>query len=485
MNCLKSQNQCINTVMFPGSIAPSSYHPESFLRNHNTRLIYIPFKRPDCFPCAYAAAAPTHIPAILAINPSLSANLFCIHFHGNACDIGQIAVCAQREGNAFNAHYLLVEYPSFGFCNGYPNEVVMDEVAIVAHQFVVREFLVPSSQVVLIGRSIGTGPACSLASYLQQLGTPPLAVILQSPFSSIRDAASDLLGCVSFFMLDRWPNWQRLVGSGSSVIRCPVLFLHADMDKIIKVSHSMVLHEQRQKFDLPSELFIQRSNDRMIKGHNFFDYERDVVQPGRDFLLRRVAELQSGGVRLTAIKIPSPALELAVVVPLEYAKSRENDAAEHMLQSGSPPAPKKTSWGKCDRLVQASWCCCPCVFCTEAMCACTILSVRECCIISHLYTPVMDYKRLRPQDGSQGSLYNLLVRKKSFERIQNQEELARNAKKTEVVNPLNAAAAKSASAPALATAVAADEDDFPTATIIHTRYPSRPGTNKGLDYVPG
>ena len=43
---------------------------------------------------------------------------FCIFFHGNACDLGDIRKCAEYEAKAYNAHFLVVEYPRFGLSHG-------------------------------------------------------------------------------------------------------------------------------------------------------------------------------------------------------------------------------------------------------------------------------------------------------------------------------------------------------------------------------
>lgn len=515
MDCLKSQNQCINTVMFPGAYTPSSFNAETFKGSHNLRLLYIPFRKKDCSSFSYMFSAPQHIPVLLAINPNAAVtNLFCLHFHGNACDIGQISICAQRESQAFNAHYLLVEYPGFGISSGYANEVVMDEVAQIVYDFVIEELKIPHSQIVLIGRSIGTGPSCRLASKLQLNQHPPAAVILQSPFTSIRDAAGDLLGCISFFMLDRWPNWSTLVGRDNSVIRCPVLFIHADCDKVIRFSHSQIMHNERLQCGLPSELFVQRSTEKFTKGHNFFDYDRDVVQPGRDFLQRMIANNKN--TRFGALHLPITALELAQIVPLEYVvwspsidSNDSNKSSSRALNSnimssdGTTPSASIKPRSKCDRWVYMSWCCCPCLFCTEGFVACSIGCCFEALIYTGIYTPAVDYKRMKPKALRQGTIFNLLMRRKSFERLITEEE-AKNRGNIEVINPLNTssqsqqrldAVNRIKSRPLLASSSSRADvivEDYPEATIIIRKPPvpvaakiHEDGDEKTLDFVPG
>jgi hypothetical protein len=105
--------------------------------------------------CSYVDAAPRHIPALIVINKTRKAKFFCIHFHGNACDIAQIAICAEKESKRFDANYLIVEFPRYGIALGHPNELVMNEMAKSVYYFVVNELGIDHSRIVIIGRSIG------------------------------------------------------------------------------------------------------------------------------------------------------------------------------------------------------------------------------------------------------------------------------------------------------------------------------------------
>ena len=434
-----------------------SYTMDRYQRSQKLSLIFIPFQGSCKSSMTSCFASPTMIPALLYVNTSGKANRFCINFHGNACDVGQIALCAEKEGRALNAHYLLVEYPRFGVADGHPNEVTLNQVSLSVHSFVLREFDVKASEIILLGRSIGTGPVCELASELTKMNQAPAAVILQSPYSSIRDVTYDLLGCVNFFLLDRWQNWRKLVGSieDPSVIKCPVLFIHADGDKVINYHHSLLMHEYRVKCGLPSELFVQKSDAHFVKGHNFFDYDRDVVVPSVEFMTRVAqkkfqinAPIASGTNTLHAstssttletkedtpsstnnhtpriITLKREALEHFSVIPAHF---QGRFTQEQDLEFKGNSSIFKSL--KCTYDVYMGWCCCPCSFCAEcnvAWCYNSMLYVaqRTCCV------PVFDYQSLRPAgDPSKNTLFTALFRPAEFGKSVREDEAASSAGK--------------------------------------------------------
>lgn len=64
----------------------------------------------------------------------------------------------------------------------------------------------PSQNIIICGRSIGTGPSCYIASKYKNIG----ALALISPFTSIRKVVEDGLGKVgtmaSIIVKERFPN---------------------------------------------------------------------------------------------------------------------------------------------------------------------------------------------------------------------------------------------------------------------------------------
>ena len=502
MDCLKSCNICVNTLVLPGSIAKSSYCTNDYsncAESNGLKLLFVPIED-DSFSLG-CSNFPKFIPVLLNIGAHNSASIFCIHFHGNACDIGEVGACALSEGYTFTSHYMIVEYPMFGIAEGFPSEAVINSIARSVHKFVTNELKFPSERIVLIGRSIGTGPACSLASYLESINKPPAALILHAPYTSLSDAAYDLLGCFSYLFLNRWENWTRLCGvklqtigrsqkrgsknignmkiadvneskevfspilhnhnnlilssSPSSteisvqqifdhessdnkscavdeiyngnmrnyqnspdngVIKCPVLFIHADKDLIIDCHHSQMMHNLRIEAGLTSVLYIQKSVEGFAKGHNYFDYSNEVVIPSRDFLHKYVPYARPQNLDLKDITA-------ACTVPVGFSKytnskgykcpSRdENDTTDKKEENGGKndrnldsnaldrEKDKNDHKSRCDQCWGSSyavntncrWILCPCVFCLESSLACLFSSITYCYHYLSNTTPVFQYE---------------------------------------------------------------------------------------------
>lgn len=115
---------------------------------------------------------------------------------------------------------------------------------------------------------MGSGPACHLASKHK-----PCALLLLSPYTSLRDAVKSLLGSIpSLLVKDRFLN--------SEVIRhvsAPTLIVHGQSDTLIPFSHSQNLHMQCGG---PSKLIMPKKMT-----HNEFDMIKDLFEPMRQFFV--------------------------------------------------------------------------------------------------------------------------------------------------------------------------------------------------------
>ena len=369
LNIVKSANECVNSIIFPGMTFKATYFPRLFNAEiaRNARMIYIKQTIPfNIRSCCFTWDLPSSLPALIVWNEYVNTNIFIIYFHGNATDISQVYRFSQRQSRVFNAHFLAVEYPRYGFAGCNSNEDTINHCAKMDHKFVTEVLKVPSNRIIIFGNSIGTGPTCNLSSYLTEINQPPAAVILHSPFTQLNDVAEDILGCLKYCILNRWENWKLLIYSdeidSQSIIQSPVLFIHADNDKIIDYEQSRILHETRLNQGLSSMIFTQQSNEDFNKGHNYFDYLTDLEIPILNFITNHVNHKSENSdinknvdsnIHLN-IFIDINIIDEYSLIPIEY----QNIELETFTKYN------------CSLLTR--WSLCPCMFCLELSCATTI-----------------------------------------------------------------------------------------------------------------
>lgn len=174
----------------------------------------------DCVPCLFL--------------PYSSARFLVFYVHSNAEDIGRCHAFCSSVRAQFQVHVLAVEYPGYGICPGAPcNEQSVTENAFVAFRFVREVLSWPLDSILIMGRSIGCGPAISLAVRYQVSG-----VIIVCPMLSVKDLVKDVAGPLSYMVHeDRFPNKDRV-----PLIRSPLLVVHGQKDIMIPCRHGIELY---------------------------------------------------------------------------------------------------------------------------------------------------------------------------------------------------------------------------------------------------
>jgi uncharacterized protein len=148
-----------------------------------------------------------------------------IFFHGNGEIIDFLP--EQMEGfRAMGIGVLLVEYPGYGRSTGQTSEESITAVAAAAYDTIVKLADVDPTRVIAFGRSLGCGPACAVSRL-----RPLAALVLQSPFTSIRPLARRFL-VPGFLVRDVYDNRSAL-----AVYPGPVLIMHGRFDDIIPFAH--------------------------------------------------------------------------------------------------------------------------------------------------------------------------------------------------------------------------------------------------------
>lgn len=172
-----------------------------------------------------------------------------IYSHGNAEDIGQnIDIFEALHDRGFGV--IAYDYPGYGLSPGKPTEASTQQALQKVWDYAINSGISPSS-IVIVGRSIGTGPSVWLASR-----TKPAGLILIAPLKSVYSVAFGY----PIFPGDHFPNYKRIAD-----IHTPLLVIHGEMDNIIPISHGQEIH---QKSPASNKFFTKIENS----GHNDLFY---------------------------------------------------------------------------------------------------------------------------------------------------------------------------------------------------------------------
>ena len=191
-----------------------------------------------------------------------------VYFHGNAEDVSTSYDFSMKMSITFRCHVMAVEYPGYGLYQQESSsaETILENARLVV-EYLTKTLRYEERDIVLVGRSMGTGPACFLASNCKNLA----ALILISPYTSLKAATRTLLGSLaSMLVRERFDNLTAI-----TKVRCPTLIIHGQSDTLIPESHAIELH---QNCAGPSKLIMPKNMT-----HNDYDIHSDLVKPIQQF----------------------------------------------------------------------------------------------------------------------------------------------------------------------------------------------------------
>ena len=195
--------------------------------------------------------------------------IYGIFFHGNAEDINLANEMLSHIRSTLSINIIAPEFAGYGIYSGYPTEGQLFNDAINVFDYMVNEMKINANNIIIFGRSLGTSIATHLASKRESA-----ALILISPFLSIRHMIKDILGrFISFAIKDRFKS-----GDAIKDVKSPILIIHGQVDSIIKYYHATELYNRTTA---PCELILPEYMD-----HNEFDFYHEFSEPLQDFISR-------------------------------------------------------------------------------------------------------------------------------------------------------------------------------------------------------
>lgn len=173
-----------------------------------------------------------HILIKTAIRAHIYDRTLIIYSHGNAAIVEEIEPMLNKLSDECNADILAYEYPGYARCVGNASSGSINAEITYMYGLATNEYKYREKNIVLMGRSIGTGPTVYLASTLEQCA----AMILISPFTTIRE----LIDIHSPIPYSGWMlSWviDELFDNGNNMtnVDTKLLVVHGALDKVIPV----------------------------------------------------------------------------------------------------------------------------------------------------------------------------------------------------------------------------------------------------------
>eukprot|EP00066_Takifugu_rubripes_P009326 XP_003976169.2 PREDICTED: monoacylglycerol lipase ABHD12 [Takifugu rubripes] len=187
-----------------------------------------------------------------------------LYLHGNAGTRGgDHRVQLYKVLSLLGHHVVTFDYQGWGDSDGAPSEGGMTSDALFMYDWLKHQ-LDDKTSLYIWGHSLGTGVATNLVRRLCDRGSPPDALILESPFTNIREEARShpfstvyrYLPGFDWFFLDAITANNIRFASDENVnhISCPLLILHAEDDNVVP-------------FHLGKKLYLKAAQSKSLSGH--------------------------------------------------------------------------------------------------------------------------------------------------------------------------------------------------------------------------
>ncbi|WP_196219122.1 alpha/beta hydrolase [Leptospira santarosai] len=168
-----------------------------------------------------------------------------LFFHGNAGSLRTWGrICEDFLPLGWNI--LITDYRGYGKNSGSISEKSMNADAELWLDYLLREIKVPRNEIVIYGRSIGTGVATDLA-----FKNPDLTLFLETPFTDLPTLAQNYYPFLQTWMLRfQFRNLNKL-----ETVRSKIRIFHGTEDEIIPYSNSEVIFKKLKERNQDAILF--------------------------------------------------------------------------------------------------------------------------------------------------------------------------------------------------------------------------------------
>lgn len=190
--------------------------------------------------------------------------------HGNAGNIAdRLESCSIFRRLGLNV--LVYDYGGYGESTGRPSEQRCYGDVRAMWRWLVEEKQIPAEQIILFGRSLGSGPTAQLATEVQ-----PAGIILESAFASIPSMAQKLYPVFPAGLLVR----HRFDNAAKAArFTAPLLVIHGRGDSIIPYAQGRTLFDAAKEPKTFLDIDGDHNDGFIVTGERYIEGLRGFIEP--------------------------------------------------------------------------------------------------------------------------------------------------------------------------------------------------------------
>jgi pimeloyl-ACP methyl ester carboxylesterase len=156
-----------------------------------------------------------------------------LYFHGNAGNLSRWGEIAQELSEEYQHDVVIMDYRTYGKSTGSLSEDALHQDSQLFYDYVLEHY--SENDIVLYGRSLGTGLATRLAAQ-----NNPNQLILETPYYSLLDIGERRFPFlpVRWFLKYEFKSFEYVRD-----ISCPVVIFHGTEDEVIPLESGKMLYE--------------------------------------------------------------------------------------------------------------------------------------------------------------------------------------------------------------------------------------------------
>jgi len=172
--------------------------------------------------------------------PFTRTDMLILFMHGNADDVSSCQTYCQWMCDHTRSNMLVFDYPGYGYSSGEDNttEEGMEEAAVTVMDYALTKLGHDTSDIFIVGKSIGSFPAVSLCA--QPFAATIRGLLLISPVASAARCVTNIQ-IFPDFLARRLDSVALANINMISKVHCPIFFVHGTVDDVVSSSNSEAL----------------------------------------------------------------------------------------------------------------------------------------------------------------------------------------------------------------------------------------------------